>query len=95
MTSELAPIDIRQIPELARLVDEVRTARKSRRIVRDGEELALLVPIRPITRRRKAVTSADDAAFLASAGSWQDVDTGTLLTDIAESRRSSRLPVDL
>jgi hypothetical protein len=44
MTRELAPIDIRQIPELARLVDEVRTARKPRRIVRDDEDVALLVP---------------------------------------------------
>ncbi|MGE0541324.1 MAG: hypothetical protein AB7R89_14215 [Dehalococcoidia bacterium] len=44
MTRELAPIDIRQIPELARLVDEVRASRKPRRIVRDDEDVALLVP---------------------------------------------------
>jgi hypothetical protein len=95
MASELAPIDIRQIPELARLVDEVRASRKPRRIMRDDEEVALLVPVRPATRRRTAVTPEDDAAFLASAGSWQDVDTDTLLTGIYESRRSSRPPVDL
>jgi hypothetical protein len=95
MARELAPFDIRKVPELARLVDEVRVSRKPRRLVRDDEDVALLVPARPATRRRKAITSADDAAFLASAGSWQDVDTDTLLTDIYEGRRSSRPPVDL
>jgi hypothetical protein len=95
MTSELAPIDIREVPELARLVDEVRASGKPRRLVAGEEEVALLVPARPTTRRRTAVSPADDAAFLASAGSWQDMDTDTLLTDIYESRRSSRPPVDL
>jgi hypothetical protein len=72
MTSELAPIDIRQVPELARLVDEVRTARKPRRIMRDDEELAVLTP--PARRRRPGRTpsEADLTAFRAAAGSWKD-----------------------
>ncbi len=44
MTTELTPIDVRQVPELAQLVDEVRTTRKPRRITRDNEDLALLIP---------------------------------------------------
>ena len=97
MASERAPIDIRHAPPLAELVEEVRATRKPRRLVRDDEDVALLVPAPPARRRRpaKAVSAADDAAFLASAGSWQDVDTDALLADIAEGRRSSRPPVDL
>lgn len=45
MATELTPIDVRQVPELAHLVDEVRTTRKPRRITRDNEDLAVLVPV--------------------------------------------------
>ncbi len=96
MASELAPIDISSMPDLARLADEVRSTKKSRVLRRNNEDVALLVPATPAKRRRaKAVSPADDAAFLASAGSWKDVDTDALLTDIYESRRSSRPPVEL
>ncbi len=96
MASELAPIDISSMPDLARLADEVRSTKQPRRLRRNNEDVALLVPATPATRRRaKAVRPADDAAFLASAGSWKDVDTDALLANISESRRSSRPPVDL
>ena len=97
MASELAPIDISSMPDLARLADEVRSTNKPSLLRRNNEDVALLVPATPTTRRRraKAANPADDAAFLASAGSWKDVDTDALLTDIYESRRSSRPPVDL
>ena len=96
MANELAPIDISSMPDLARLADEVRSTKKPRVLRRNNEDIALLVPATPATRRRtKTVSPADDVAFLASAGSWKDVDTDALLTDIYESRRSSRPPVDL
>ena len=96
MASELAPIDISSMPDLARLADEVRSTKKPRLLRRNNEDIALLVPATPARRRRaKTISPADDAAFLASAGSWNDVDTDALLTDIYESRRSSRPPVDL
>ena len=97
MTNEVTPIDITSMPDVARLAEEVRTTRRPRLLRRNNEDVALLVPTTPAAphRRRKATPAADDAAFLASAGSWQDVDTDALLTDIYESRRSSRPPVDL
>src|SRR3712207_1218203 len=97
MPSELVPIDVRHAPPLAELVEEVRVTRKPRRLVRGDEDVALIVPAPPARRRRRtnAVDAADDAAFLASAGSWQDVDPDALLATIYESRRSSRPPVDL
>jgi hypothetical protein len=96
MTSELAPIDVRHAPPLAELVEEVRATRKPRRLVRDDEDVALLVPAPPAPRRRGRVPSQEDyEAFLASAGGWQDEDTDVLIERIYESRRSSRPPVEL
>ncbi|MGE0540075.1 MAG: hypothetical protein AB7R89_07830 [Dehalococcoidia bacterium] len=74
MARELAPIDIRQVPELARLVDEVRTTGKPRRIMRDGEELAVLTPPAKRRRSRKDWRPSPEAlaAALATFGSWRD-----------------------
>ena len=51
MASELAPIDIRQIPELTQLVEEVRATGKPRRLTRDNEDVAVLVPVAAVRRR--------------------------------------------
>ncbi len=74
MATELSPIDIRQVPELAHLVEEVRQSRQPRRITRDNEDLAVLMPAAPVSRRRRDATpsAADLAAFRAAAGSWKD-----------------------
>jgi hypothetical protein len=75
MARELAPIDIRQVPEIAHLVDEVRASQKPRRIVRDGEELAVLTPA-PAGRRRSRKDWRPSpealAAALTLAGAWKD-----------------------
>ena len=60
MTSELSPIDSRHIPELDRLAEEVRTTGKPRRVQRDHEDIARLVPIAPARHRRGRPTSARD-----------------------------------
>jgi hypothetical protein len=44
MAAELAPVDIRQVPGLASLVDEVQQTRRSLRILRDEEVVAILKP---------------------------------------------------
>src|SRR5947209_8609401 len=47
-------------------------------------------------RRSRKGTKADYEAFLASAGSWRDVDTDELIKRIYESRTiSTRPPVEL
>ena len=71
-------------------------ARIFERVIGEGEavvvetEAGALVALTPIAR---AKTAADYDAFLASAGSWADVDTDAFLKDIYESRKSSRPPV--
>ena len=51
MASELQPIDIRTIPELDRLVEEARTTGKPRRLRRNGDDVATLVPTAPARPR--------------------------------------------
>ena len=59
MASELAPVDIHRIPDLAPLVEEVRATGKSRRIMRDDEEIARLVPVNRGRRRGRRTGAAD------------------------------------
>jgi hypothetical protein len=58
-------IDISRIPELLSIVQEVRTTNEPAVLQQDGEDLALLSPVRPKTRsqtKAQPVTS-DDALF--------------------------------
>jgi hypothetical protein len=61
MASELTPIDISRMPELAHLADEVRRTNTSR-VLRQGEDdVAVLMPVPAAPRRHKSgVVRADD-----------------------------------
>lgn len=99
MARELRPIDISDIPELLRLVEELRKGDEPRVLRRDSEDLAILTPVKGLSKRRakRAKNKTAYEAFLSSAGSWKGiVDTDKLVADIYESRRrSSRPPVEL
>lgn len=62
MAKEPKRIDISAIPELLNIAEEVRTTKESRLLKRDGEDLALITPVRPVARRirRGRPTAADD-----------------------------------
>ena len=65
MAKELKRIDIGSIPELMKLVQEVRRTNESRILQEESEDVAILSPTRPKKRaktRGKAVTS-EDALF--------------------------------
>jgi hypothetical protein len=96
MASERQPIDITNLPALRALVAEAQASDAPRILRAEGEDIAILTPLRPASRRH-APSETDVAAFLATAGGWQElVDTERLKEDIATSRRlSSRPPVEL
>ncbi len=95
MTRELTPIDIRRVPELAQLVDEVRTTRKPRRITRDNEDVAILMPARP-RRAKPSTTQAQRDAVRASVGGWDGlVDAEQLKRDLDTARSDDTLPASL
>jgi hypothetical protein len=61
MARELTPIDSRAIPQLLLLAEEVQQTGRPRRVQRDREDIARLVPIAPARpRRRGRPTSAAD-----------------------------------
>ncbi len=99
MVRELKRIDISGIPELLNIAEEVKRSNESRVLRRDGEDMAILTPIKKTThggRRTVAKTKADYEAFRAAAGGWKDVDTDKLIEDIYADRRiSNRPPVQL
>ncbi len=96
MTKETHPIPF---DEFARNLETLfeRVIRENETVVvetADGER-AVLKPA-ATTRRLREKTEADLAAFLSSAGGWQDVDVDAFLKDNYESRRTrSRPPVEL
>ena len=73
MTSELAPIDIRQIPAIAALVDEVRATRKPKRIMRGNEEVAVLMPVaKPRRKQRPRARTSGTPVTDQTAGIFKD-----------------------
>ena len=58
MATELTPVDIGAMPELIRLVEEVRASGHPRRLRRAGEDVALLVPAPSAPKRRAKRTPA-------------------------------------
>jgi hypothetical protein len=99
MAEHMKTIDISDAPELLQLAEEVHRSHESRLLRREGEDLAVVVPLpRPAAKRRRGreKTDADYEAFRSAAGGWKDLDTDKLIKDIYESRRiSTRAPIDL
>jgi hypothetical protein len=96
MSREPVPIDITKTPDLLRIAEDDQATGTPRVLRRDDEDLAVIVPIRPRRPVSRARTQADREAFWAAAGSWHDlIDADEFKQQIAESRGSSRPPVDL
>lgn len=68
-------------------------------VVEAGEDVLITIQSTDdgqfMTDRGSTKTREDLDAFLASAGSWKDVDTDQLIENIYAGRKSSRPPVDL
>ncbi len=95
MAEQPKSIDISDVPDILRLAEEVRRAGEPRVLRRDGEDLAMVVPMpRPRKTRLKKPTAADYAAFRSAAGSWADIDTDTLIEDIYRARGEGTRPID-
>ncbi len=100
MRREDEPVDVTASPELQRLAEEVRRTGKPRLLRREGEALAMIVPLpmkasRPLEKR--ALTTQDVEAFRAAAGTWSDVDVDRFLTEVYAARDvpDERPPVEL
>ncbi len=65
MVKELKRIDISGIPELLSIAEEVRRSNEPRVLKQDSEDLAILTPIKPVTKRttKGKPTSEDDSLW--------------------------------
>lgn len=97
MSSNLTSVDIStlKLPDLFRLVEEVKATRTPRILKRDSEPVAMLMPVgaaiqRSHPHKRSIWTHYDPkrvrAALKQSAGALQGVDRAELLTDLASQR---------
>src|SRR5205807_3107264 len=92
------PIDITNIPELARIAEEVEATKTPRELKRENKTVAVIMPVvkKGRTKKGRVKTKADYEAFKSAAGGWKDIDTDKLITNIyASRRRSNRPPVKL
>ena len=94
MATHLTPIDISNMPDLVRIVEEVKTTKQPRVLKRDSESVAVLMPMETTVPSKKKGTNAKVGyeAFRAAAGSWKDVDVEHFKAAIYESRRRSTRP---
>lgn len=87
------------MPDLVRLAEEVEATKKPRKLIRERQTVAILVPVGTSLslKKKRAKSKADYGAFRAAFGSWKDVDTETLLKNIYANRRrtNTRPPVKL
>src|SRR5947209_14359624 len=87
-------IDITNMPELARIAEEVAATKTPLELRRENKTVAVITPVTGGRKAKKPTgkTKADYEAFKAAAGSWKDVDTDRLITTIYEVRRRSNKP---
>src|SRR5437660_4854732 len=91
MTTDPTPIDISNMPDLLRLVQDVEATKKPRKLVRNNKPVAVLIPTNTSLspKKERPKTKADYEAFRSAFGSWSDVDTVTLLKNIYADRRKT------
>lgn len=95
MAEHAKSIDISDVPDIVCLAEEVRHAGEPCVLRRDGEELAMVVPLpRARASRLKKPTAEDYEAFRRAAGSWADIDTDRLIEDIYRARGGVPRPSD-
>jgi len=90
-------MDVTAYPELLRAAEEVGKSGEARLLCRDGEDLAVLMPISRARRSpgRKR-TKKDLEAFRSASGGWADMDVESFVeANYASRRASTRPPVEL
>jgi hypothetical protein len=91
MTRTATIIDIEDIPELRRIVDEARASGRASVLRLDDRDVAILTPIRPEAAGGRTAGNDDDATFSSAFGGWEGiVDGEKLKRDMREARGSDR-----
>ena len=89
MSSHLTPIDISNMPELARIVEEVAATKTPRELTRNNEIVAVLTPVKTEGKQQKKAIEET----LALAGAWKDLDFDDMLEQLDKIRHESKQSV--
>jgi hypothetical protein len=92
------PIDISEMPEVAKLVDELSKSDKPRMLRRGEEDVAILTPVASEKQNLEDRKPSPEqlAAARSAAGSWTDFDAETFIEQIYRDRENwNRPPVKL
>jgi hypothetical protein len=107
MESEARTIDVADVGDLGTLVEEIRRSRTPRILRRDGEDVAVLMPLTGTPgrsgggrRHLRPPTAGEIARSRAgirdAAGLWQDIDAEKLKDELRHQRAVvTRSPVEL
>ena len=87
MSNTLTPIDISNMPELDRIVEEVAATQQPRELKRNKQTVAVLMPVEPGTKAKTVYE-----ASLAAIGSWSDLDAEELIANIYRWRKEGSRP---
>ncbi|CAN5685393.1 hypothetical protein BH24CHL1_BH24CHL1_08860 [soil metagenome] len=89
-------IDISEMSEVAKLVDELRKSDRPRVLQHGGENVAILTPLTEPKDKHWKPAEEQIAAVRSAAGGWKDMDVDTLIEQIYRDRENSdRPPVEL
>jgi hypothetical protein len=87
-------IDISETPELLQLAEEVHRTHEPRLLRREGEDLAMVVPLPNTATRHTKPTAVDYDAFQNAAGRWADIDIEALKEYLYRAREEGTRPID-
>jgi hypothetical protein len=87
MTANPTPIDISNMPNLARLAEEVEATRMPRILKRHKETVAILMPAEPASTAKKQQAIEET---LALAGAWGNRDWNEVEAELDRIRHSSK-----
>jgi hypothetical protein len=85
MATERASIDISEMPDLLRIVEEIRSTGQPRLLRRDGEYVALVTPVERASADQNGLFGPDDALF-ELVGVANDPTNQDETTDVSENK---------
>lgn len=90
------PIDISEMPEVMKLVDELNKSEGPRMLRRGEEDVAILTPVTERRDEHWKPTEEQIAAARSAAGSWKDFDAEVFVEQVYRDRENwNRPPVKL
>jgi hypothetical protein len=88
MSRTLTPIDISNMPDLVRLVEEVETTNTPRELKRDNQTVAVLMPTIHVPAKKTSKTSVKEV--LALAGAWGERNWDEVEAELDRIRHQSK-----